>query len=401
MPLAVGIDVAKELHWAVIVDTHTGEVISSRSVPNTPEAIQALIDESRAAEASHGQATLAIDVLGGIAGLLEAMILAAGLPLVHVSGLAVNRARRGTVGGEHKSDPKDAKVIADQVRTRDDLRPVTTPTSEDVELRLLVGRRRDLVADQTRRLGRLRDLLTSIHPGLEAGLDVTTKTGMWLLTRYVTPAEIRAAGRTRLTRHLHRAGGIKTPTIAAVVDHALTAATAQHISVPGDQVAADIIRDIAREALACRDQLKTIDERLTAVLKRHPDAALVRSLPGMGAVLTAEFLAEAGGTSRFPNPDQLASAAGLAPVLKQSGKVRYLHRATAGNKALKRVFYQSAFVAISCDPTSRAYYARKRSEGKRHHQALIALARRRVNVLHAMLRTRTSYSAHPKPATAA
>jgi transposase len=401
MPLAVGIDVAKELHWAVVLETSTGEVLVSRSVPNTPEAIQALIDEVRTAETGHGQATVALDVLGGIAGLVEAMLLAAELPVVHVSSLAVNRARRGTVGGERKSDPKDARVIADQVRVRDDLRPVTAPSTEDAELRLLVGRRRDLVADQTRRLGRLRDLLTSIHPGLEAGLDVTTKTGMWLLTRYVTPAEIRHAGRTRLTRHLHRAGGLKAPSIDTTVDHALTAATAQHVTVPGEAVAADIIRDLAAEALACRDQLKAIDERLTTALKRHPDAALIQSLPGMGAVLTAEFLAEAGGTTRFPSPDQLASAAGLAPVLKQSGKVRYLQRATAGNKALKRVFYQSAFVAISCDPTSRAYYTRKRGEGKRHHQALIALARRRVNVLHAMLRTRTPYSTHPKPATAA
>jgi transposase len=78
-------------------------------------------------------------------------------------------------------------------------------------------------------------------------------------------------------------------------------------------------------------------------------------------------------------------------VLKQSGKVRYLRRANTGDKTLKRVFYQSAFVAIACDEASKAYYRRKRSEGKTHHQAVLALARRRVNVLHAMLRTRQPY----------
>lgn len=391
MPLAVGIDVAKELHWAVLVDTTTGEELTSRSVANTPEAIQSLIDQIQAAEATHGQATVALDVLGGIAGLVAAMLLAAELRVVHVSGLAVNRARRGTVGGERKSDPKDAQVIADQVRTRRDLRPVTTPSAEDAELRLLVGRRRDLVNDQTRRLGRIRDLLTGIHPGLEQGLEVKGKTALWLLARYVTPAEIRAAGRSRLTRYLARAGAVKTDTITTIVDHALDSADAQPISVPGEHVAADIIRDLASEALTCREQLKTIDKRIGDALQRHPDAALVASLPGMGAALTAEFLAEAGGIARFPTADQLASAAGLAPVLKQSGKVRYLQRASAGNKALKRVFYQSAFVAVGCDPTSKTFYRRKRSEGKSHHQAVLALARRRVNVLHALLRTRTTY----------
>jgi transposase len=391
MAVAVGIDVAKEFHWAEIKVADTGKVLVSRRVDNTPVAIQTLIEDITAAQDEHGTATVALDVLGGIAGLLEAMLLDAGVRLVHVSGLAVNRARRATTGGERKSDPKDARVIADQVRLREDLRPVTAPSEADVELRLLVGRRRELVTDSTRRLARLRDLLTSIHPGLERAVDVTNKSGLWLLARYVTPAQIRAAGRTRLTNYLRKAGGLPTAAITTLVDAALQAAHAQRLAVPGEAVAADIIRELAAEALAARDRLKDLDTRIEEALARHPDAALVRSLPGMGAVLTAEFLAEAGGLTRFPTADQLASAAGLAPVLKQSGKVRYLQRATAGNKALKRVFYQSAFCALQRDPASRAYYARKRAEGKRHHQALISLARRRVTVLHAMLRTRQPY----------
>jgi transposase len=391
MAVAVGIDVAKEFHWAEIKVADTGKVLVSRRVDNTPVAIQTLIEDITAAQDEHGTATVALDVLGGIAGLLEAMLLDAGVRLVHVSGLAVNRARRATTGGERKSDPKDARVIADQVRLREDLRPVTAPSEADVELRLLVGRRRELVTDSTRRLARLRDLLTSIHPGLERAVDVTNKSGLWLLARYVTPAQIRAAGRTRLTNYLRKAGGLPTAAITTLVDAALQAAHAQRLAVPGEAVAADIIRELAAEALAARDRLKDLDTRIEEALARHPDAALVRSLPGMGAVLTAEFLAEAGGLTRFPTADQLASAAGLAPVLKQSGKVHYLQRATAGNKALKRVFYQSAFCALQRDPASRAYYARKRAEGKRHHQALISLARRRVTVLHAMLRTRQPY----------
>lgn len=218
MPLAVGVDVAKELHWAVLLATATGEELASGSVSNAPEAIQALISEIQAAEATCGRATVAPDVLGGIAGLVEAMILDAGLRLVHVPGLAVNRARRATLGRERKSDPKDSRVIADQVRTRDDLRPVTEPHAVDVELRLLVSRRCELVTDRTRRFGRLRDLLTSIHPGLEHGLDVTTETGMWLVARYVTPAEIRGAGRTWLTRCLGRVRSVKIDRVAAIVD---------------------------------------------------------------------------------------------------------------------------------------------------------------------------------------
>ena len=147
---------------------------------------------------------------------------------------------------------------------------------------------------------------------------------------------------------------------------------------------------MAAEALAVRDRIAAIDRDLEELLAVHPDAALIRSLPGMGAILTAEFIAEAGGIDRFPTADHLAAAAGLAPVLKQSGKTRYQQRASAGNKNLKRILYQSAFCSLS-SPASRTYYARKRSEGKRHHQAVIALARRRVDVLHAILRDRRPF----------
>ena len=66
--------------------------------------------------------------------------------------------------------------------------------------------------------------------------------------------------------------------------------------------------------------------------------------------------------------------------------------ATAGDKALKRVFYQSAFIAVGCDPASKTYYRRKRAEGKTHHQAVLALARRRVNVIWALLRDNRAYT---------
>lgn len=395
MSVAVGIDVAKETHWVEIKTAEKGVVLVNRPVGNTAADIAELIEQIRKAETEHGPARVGLDLLGGIASLLEAMLLDAGLSVVHVPGLAVNRARRGTVGGEHKSDPKDARVIADQVRMREDLRVIEGMREDDVELRLLVGRRSEIVTDQTRRAARLRDLLAAINPGLERVVDVTTKTGLWLLARYVTPAEIRAAGRRRLLAYLHKLDRVKDSTITALVDAAIAAGQAQTIAVPGETVAAELIRGLAEEMLASRDQLHRIDNRIAGVLDRHPDAALIRSLPGMGATLTAEFLAITGGITRYPSGDRLAAAAGLAPVLKQSGKMRYLHRATAGDKALKRVFYQSAFVAISCDDTSKTYYRRKRTEGKTHHQAVLALARRRVNVLHAIMRNRRPYQPDP------
>jgi transposase len=283
MQVAVGIDVAKEFHWAAAVDERGGEFFSRR-VENEPAAIEALVDQLEQLRLEHRRVTVGIDVVGGIASLLT-----------------------------------------------------------------------------------------------------------------VTPAEIRRAGRTRLVNHLLKAGRLPRPQIERLSEQALAAAKAQQLALPGERLAAELVRELAREALAVRDRLTRLDRQIEETLARHPDAALIRSLPGMGATLTAEFIAEAGGIARFPTPDRLAAAAGLAPILKQSGKVRYLQRARGGNKALKRVLYQSAFCSLS-HPASRAFYTRKRREGKRHHQAVIALARRRVDVLHAILRTRQPYRHQPAKA---
>ncbi|WP_297970354.1 IS110 family transposase, partial [uncultured Amaricoccus sp.] len=344
MRICIGIDAAKVIHWAVGID-EGGRVVLDRAVENDAQAIDALVAQLRGLG---GEVVIGLDVVGSFAHFLEAMLLAEGFELVYAPGIAVNRAGQGFVGGERKSDPRDARTIAELVRTRD-LRRILPDDDTLVALRLKVGRRRELVQDQTRRLSRIRGLLCGIHPGLERTLDVTCKGPLALLARYVTPAEIRGAGRARIVGHLR-----KTPHlhgIEALADRALEAARAQRIAVPGEAVTAALIRELAAEGLDARTKIARIDRDLETLLADHPDGALIRSLPGMGAVLAAEFIACTGDIRRFGSADALASAAGLAPVQRQSGKRSGWRRAYGGDKALKRVFYQSAFCAVtSRDP---------------------------------------------------
>lgn len=385
MEIFVGIDVAKEVHWVCATDG-AARIVLDRAVENDQAAIDRLVADLRGLGA---EPVIGLDITGSLARFLEAVLLAEGFRLVHVPGIAVNRAGHGFAGGAAKSDPRDARTIAELVRTRD-LRPILPDDETVIALRLKVMRRRELTQDQTRRVSRLRQLLGAIHPGLERRLDLTCKGPLALLTRFVTPSEIRRAGETRLKAHLR-----KTPHlhgIDALAARALKAAKAQRTVVPGETAFAGMIRELASEALAARDALARLDRDLEGLLHRHPDGALIRSLPGMGAVLVAEFIASTGDIARFRSADALASAAGLAPVLRQSGKSRSWCRARAGDKALKRVFFQSAFCAVSTkDPLSKAFYDRKRREGKHHTQAIIALARRRVTVLWTMLQRRETF----------
>ncbi len=131
-----------------------------------------------------------------------------------------------------------------------------------------------------------------------------------------------------------------------LAEDAVRAAQAQTVTIPGARLRAAIIAEIAREALTARDRLKVTDHAIRERLANHPDAALIFSMPGMGATLTAEFTALVGRIDRFGSPDALAAAAGLAPVLRRSGRTSFLRRATGGDKALKRVFYQAASTSL-------------------------------------------------------
>ena len=113
-----------------------------------------------------------MDLVGGPAALLQAVLLGGGERLFHIPGMAVNRARDG-YRGESKSDAKDARVIADQMRMRwSDLRELLPSDEASAELRALVSHRRALVEDQARLIVRLRALLLEVFPGLEAARRV-------------------------------------------------------------------------------------------------------------------------------------------------------------------------------------------------------------------------------------
>ncbi|QGA56549.1 IS110 family transposase [Brucella sp. 2280] len=378
-----GIDVAKTVHWICVIDANA-EVLLDRAVTNAQEDMDRLVGELRPFAPD---LTICLDVMGSIATFVEAALIEAGFRVVHVPGIAVNRARDGFANREAKSDPKDARVIADYARTRPTLRPVEHDDETTIAIRLMIGRRRNLVEEQTRRIARLRRYLGSIHPELEIALDINGLGSAHLLTRYVTPTEIRRAGPKRILAHLQRLPHLhKREEMAHKV---FEVAQRQHTIVPGEATFASLVRELAEEIILTREKLARLDKGLETLLARHPDAALIRTLPGMGAILTASFIAAAGSIARFKSAGAIAATAGLAPVMRQSGYSRVFRRTYGGDKDLKRVFFQSAFCAYAKgDPVCRAFYNRKRREGKRHTQAIIALARRRVNVLWTMLKSR-------------
>jgi transposase len=380
----VGVDAGKEFHWAHVLDA-SGRELLSRRVGNDEAELLKLIDDVL----SLAQELIwALDQPGGGAALLLALLWERNQRVFYVPGLTVDRAR-DAYRGESKTDARDAHVIADQARMRPDLGELELGEEELAELQLLLARRRDLVTDQGRTITRLREALLSLFPALERALDLNSKGPLTLLTHYQTPTHLKRAGHKRIASYL-RNRGVKGSN--KLGQKALSVARSQSISLPAQEVASRIVAELAKDILGLKECIESIDEEIRQRFFARPEARILISLPGMGPILGAEFLVCVGDVSAFESADRLAAYAGLVPAARDSGKrVGNDKRMRGGNKILKRVFYQSAFSSLRSTPESRAFYDRKRAEGKRHTQALIALARRRVNVLWAMLRDGTTF----------
>jgi transposase len=393
--LWVGVDVGKEHHWVCVVDD-SGAVVLSCKLVNDEQQIRGLISEvDRLGE----QVSWTVDLTTVYAALLLTVLADAGKSVRYLAGRQVWQASVTYRSGEAKTDAKDARVIADQSRMRGADLPVLHPGDDLItELRMLTAHRADLVADRTRTINRLRQQLVGICPALERAAQLTQDRG-WvvLLARYQRPKAIRQSDVSRLTRMLSDNGVRNAATIAAA---AVTAAKTHTVRLPGEEVAAGLVAELSQGVIALADRIKSTDAEIEGRFRRHPFAEVITSMPGMGFRLGAEFLAAVGDPALIGSADQLAAWAGLAPVSRDSGKrTGRLHTPKRYSRRLRRVMYMSALTAIRCDPHSKAYYQRKRDEGKRPIPATICLARRRTNVLYALIRDNRTWQPNSPPVT--
>jgi len=382
----VGVDMAKNDHFAQATTTDGTEVFA-RSVLNDQTAIEQLLDDA----GSHGNVALVIDMTASAAQLLLTIAAERAVPVAYVTGLQMRRAA-DLYAGSAKTDPRDAWVLADFARRNAD-RLAWLDVSDELLLRLRVlnGRDVDLATDANRVINRCRDALTAVSPGLEraVGQRLVQAGVRDLIAKWSTPTALRSAGRTKIRNAIKK----RSPRIAGkVADEIWAALDAQTVVLPAEdtwgEVIADLLGDLERIS-ARRVELAT---QIEETFLSHPLGQVLVTLCGFGPRTGARTLAEIGDPTRFANGSRLAAYAGLSPTDWRSGRSingAFQHR--GGNHRLKNAMFLAAFVATQHDPDARAYYQRKRAEGKKHNAAVICVARRRCNLIHAMLTTATPY----------
>ena len=394
-----GLDVGKHDHHACAV-TADGTNVWDKALPQDESRLREVFTSLQA----HGPVLVIVDQPNTIGALPVAVARDAGCPVAYLPGLAMRKAAQ-LLPGDTKTDARDASVIATAAcKMPETLRAVDQDDAVLASVKVLAGYDDDLAHETTRAINRLRSLLSQIHPALErvfAGTRITNQLTLDLLARYGGPSRLTAAGPARVrawARKTHHRGVDKT------VDEVFDALSQQTVIVTGTDAVEAIIPRLASSIRNLKRQRAEVAAEVDGLLDDFPLRDVLTSMPGVGAKTAATILLAIGDGREFPSAAHLAAYAGIAPVTRRSGSsIRGEHPARAGNKQLKNALFRSAWVAAFHDPDSMAYYQRKRDQGKKHNAAVICLARRRCDVIYAMLKNGTPYQPRlPKePAAAA
>lgn len=322
-------------------------------------------------------------------------LIATGYLLYAINPMQVSRYRERHATSGAKSDPGDAHVLAEIVRTdRAHHRPLVGDSEQAEVVKTLARTHQSMIWTRQRQINQLRSMLREFHPAaLTAfGTDLAGRDALAVLPIASTPAAGRALSRSKIATALRKAG--RQRNIDATAVRIVEALRSPQLGLSEALTAAygASVRSIVAVIATMVEQIGVLEAEVDRCFGQHPDADIVLSQPGLGVVLGARVLSEFGdATDRFAHAKARRNYAGTSPVTKASGTKRVVLARYARNKRLADALHQQAFAALSSSPGARAFYDSHRARGATHNQALRALSNRLVGILDGCLRHRTTY----------
>ncbi|GAF51519.1 IS110 family RNA-guided transposase [Rhodococcus wratislaviensis] len=389
----VGDDWAEQHHDVYLMD-EAGRRLASRRLPEGLAGIRQLHELVAEHAEEPGQVVVGIETDRG---LWVQALTAACYQVYAVNPLAAARYRdRHHVSGA-KSDPGDAKLLADLVRTdRHNHRPIGGDSPDVEAIKVLARGHQNLIWARTRQTNSLRSALREYYPAaLEVFDDLHDRDALAVLGRAPTPAEAAHLTLPAIRSALKKAGRQRNlDTRARDIQAGLRV---EHLAAPPPVAAAFAATTRAAVGLIAElnRQITELEAELATHFEAHPDADIYRSLPGLGVILGARVLGEFGDDpDRYTTTKSRRNYAGTSPLTVASGKKRAVLARHVRNRRLYDAIDQWAFCALSSSPGARDFYDQRRDAGDLHHQALRVLGNRLVGILHGCLRHRTHYDEH-------
>ena len=389
--LRVAVDVGSRFHQVAVGD-EKGRLLEEFRIDHLRSGFDDFFE--RIARHRARDIRVAMEGYNGWARPLDQQVMDRGWRLYNVNNLKLARYKE-IFPAPAKTDAIDARRMlelfafdGERSLGRDVLQEVTAPSAQQRELKYLTRRRRQCVSDRAIRLTRLRVDLLAVSPDLLA--LTRSADNLWFL-RLLTCRD-RLTALPRLKANTIRAiRGIGAKTLPRILEWQSIATFGAMI----DLADADIVADAAA-ILALNDQIKIINKRIEETASTCTMTVRLRSIPGFGVTGASELAGEIGSLQRFNREASLALYLGMAPLDHSSGLKNRARRSKSINRRCQAALMTCIVRHMAGVTESRTFYDRKRTEGKRHNQAVRALGRHLVRVIWRMLQDDRDYEPKAK-----
>lgn len=380
-----------EAHHDICLIGEQGDLLAKKRIPEGLEGIA----QFHALIAEHAEDPS--DVVIGIEtdrGLFVQALVACGYQVYAINPLSVSRYRdRHSVSGA-KSDPGDAKVLAELVRTdRHNHRQIAGDSEQVQAIKILARGHQSLIWTRQRQVNSLRSALREFYPAaLQTFDDLDSPEALAVLAKASTPQLARGLSNARIMTALKQAGRKRGVAEAAKrIGASLRAGELEAQPLVAEAFGANVVATVSLLQELNR-QVAALEAKLSSSFEKHPEAEILRSLPGLGPVLAPRVLGEFGDDpTRFSHAKARKCYAGTAPITKASGTRKVVLARVARNRRLSDACYQWAFCSLHASAGAKALYDAQRAKGATHHQALRVVANRWVGILHGCLTSHTLY----------
>jgi transposase len=389
----VGHDWAED-HHDVFVEDREGRRLGGGRVPDGVEGVARFHELVGELVEDPAEVVVATETDRG---LFVGSLVAAGYTVLAVNPLSVSRYRERHSTSGAKSDPGDARVLAELARTdHHNHRPIAGDSELVNSIKVLTRAHQGLIWTRQRQLNQLRSTLREFYPAAIAAFpELGHSDALAVLALAPTPSLGRLLSISKIAAALRRGGRQRrVDERAAEIQTALRSAQLGAPDLVSESMGT-VVRALVAVAGELSTQIATLELDLADRFDQHPDAKVIRSLPGLGMILGARVLAEFGDDpNRYANAKSRKNYAGTSPITRASGKSHVVLARYTRNRRLADASYRWAFAAITASPGARNFYDTRRATGDTHNRALRALANRLVGILHGCLRHRTPYDEH-------
>jgi len=382
--LSGGIDVGSESHHIIILDEEDKVLYNQKVAHKLNEFAESIKLFKQMEKKEGGKISFALEGKNGYSAPFDRILLDEGFTLYNVDNLKLKRFRQA-FAGEWRDDQRDALMLSKMLKLKDHINSprekvfikIEKPSPVTESLKLLSRHQQTLIEEKVRLINRLRKKLLEVSPQILKLAKLKNKKIIAILAQYPDFSKYKRITLKSLLK-IKGIGKRQAPFLLKRLNHLEY--------MPGQtDIYQTIISSYAKRILELQKEIKDIDRKLDEIGNQSKEVKHLKTLPGVATKLASRLIGEIGDINRFPSEKQVAIYCGIACVDNNSGKVTKARVVYKANKICKQTLITMAGGSIRLSLQCKAYYLKKRAEGKSHNHTLRCLARQLIKVIYKML----------------